>query len=285
MAITDPSTFLTSSPGASSVLPPEFGALITGPLKETAIAFDPRVSTTITTSLHSYRAPLEKSGGTAQWVAEGEEIPLSKPTLDEIAIIPTKVAGLRSMSRELVEDSDPSAQELVGRDLARSLVEQVDTAFFGAGDENNLSMPKGLGSVAAATIATGALTSLDLIHDAKAAAESAGAKPTALIAHPLDVLKLVKLKTADGSNQSLLVDSTVVAGVPIISTAYATQGEPWLVDAEAIVTVLREDASLAISDSAQFSSDRIAMRGTIRVGFGFVHPEALVKIMIAEPGA
>lgn len=274
-------SFLTSTPGNSGILPPEYGALITGPLTETAIAFDPRVSRTVTTSLHEFRAPLFKEGGTASWVAEGEEIQLSKPSLDEVRIVPSKAAGIRALSRELVEDSDPSAQELVGAELARSLVEQVDTAFFG-----DLAAPaaKGLGSVSPTT-ASGALTSLDLIHDAKAAAEAQGGRPTALLAHPLDVLRLVKLKDAEGSARGLLPDATTVAGVPVVSTEFATEGEPWLVDSSAILTVLRDDTSIAINEATYFTSDRIAIRGTVRVGFGFVRPSALVKILITDPAA
>lgn len=274
-------TFLTSTPGNSGILPPEFGALITGPLQETAIAFDPRVSQTITTSLHEYRAPLFVKGGTASWVREGEEIELDKPTLDEVTITPSKAAGIRALSRELVEDSDPSAQELVGAELARALVEQVDTAFFG-----DLDAPaaKGLGSVDP-THASGLLDSLDLIHEAKAAAEAQGGTPTAILAHPNDVLRLVKLKDSEGSNRALLDDASTVAGVPVISTAFATESELWMIDASAILTILRDDTSIAINDSTYFTSDRIAIRGTVRVGFGFVRPSALVKILIAESGS
>lgn len=276
-----PETMLTSTAGNSSILPPAFGALITGPLKETSIAFDPRVSQTITTDRHEYRAPLFVEGGSASWVAEGEEIELDKPTLDEVSIVPSKAAGIRALSRELVEDSDPSAQELVGQELARALVEQVDTAFFG-----NLPAPaaKGLGSIAP-TIATGALTSLDLIHEAKAAAEGQGGRPTALLAHPLDVLRMVKLKTSEGSNQGLLADATTVAGIPVISTEFATEGEPWLVDASAVLTILREDTTVAVNDSTYFTSDRIAIRGTVRIGFGFTRPSALVKVLLVDPAA
>lgn len=274
-------TFLTSTPGNAGILPPEFGALITGPLKDYAIAFDPRVSRTVTTDRHEYRAPLFLSGGSAKWVAEGEEIELSEPKLDEVRIVPAKVGGIRAMSRELVQDSAPSSQELVGAELARALVEKVDTAFFGDLAE---PAPKGLGAVSP-TIATGALTSLDIFHEAKAAAESQGGRPTALLAHPLDVLKVVKLKTADGSNQGLVSDANTVAGVPVISTEFATEGEPWMVDSSAILTVLREDTAIAVSNDVYFSSDRIALRGTVRVGFGVTRPSALVKILLTTPGA
>ncbi|MFC7463446.1 phage major capsid protein [Brachybacterium sp. GCM10030252] len=266
---------LTSTNGSSNILPPQYGALITDPLTENALAFDSRVTTTIRTGAERFRAPRLVEDVAAAWVAEGEEIAPSDPTLDEIEIVPKKLGGLTIISRELAEDSNPSAQAIVGQSLARALTTQVDTGFFGAGAE--AAAAKGLGSITP-TVHTGQLTSLDLLHEAKALAADNGGKPTALLAHPSDVLTLAKLKEGTGSNQALLQSTDSAAGVPVISTRHANPGTLWMVDASQILTVLREDTTLAVSRDAYFTSDRIAVRATVRIAWGFLTPAALVRI-------
>jgi len=41
--------------------------------------------------------------------------------------------------------------------------------------------------------------------------------------------------------------------------------------------VVRHDATVESDRSVHFTSDRVAVKATMRAGFGFVHPQALVK--------
>ena len=52
----------------------------------------------------------------------------------------------------------------------------------------------------------------------------------------------------------------------------------WVLDPQWIKTVLREDVTLAVSYDSRFTSDRVALRATLRVGFAFPKPAALVRI-------
>ena len=52
-------------------------------------------------------------------------------TLEELVATPLKLAGLTVCSNELVEDSDPSALQIVGDGLVRDLQIRLDAAFFG----------------------------------------------------------------------------------------------------------------------------------------------------------
>ena len=61
-------------------------------------------------------------------------------------------------------------------------------------------------------------------------------------------------------------------------SAKATPGVRWGIDSSAVITVLREDTELAVSDAPYFTSDRIALRATTRVGFGFPTPNRIVKM-------
>jgi hypothetical protein len=42
--------------------------------------------------------------------------------------------------------------------------------------------------------------------------------------------------------------------------------------------VIRNDASVVTDTSVYFTSDRVAVRATLRASFGFTYPAAVVKI-------
>jgi HK97 family phage major capsid protein len=63
-------------------------------------------------------------------VAEGAEITPSDPTLQELVVTPPKVAGLTIVSREMADDSDPAAAQVVGDGLARDIARRIDQAAF-----------------------------------------------------------------------------------------------------------------------------------------------------------
>jgi hypothetical protein len=46
--------------------------------------------------------------------------------------------------------------------------------------------------------------------------------------------------------------------------------------------VLRQDASVVTDTSVYFTSDRVAVRATLRVSFGFTYPAAVVKVTITR---
>lgn len=274
-------TFTTATEGAGSILPDQFAALITDPIEADALAFQPGVATTQRIGIGgSLRIPRVLDDAAAQWVAEGEEIPTSAPTLDELVVAWSKVAGLVPVSRELAEDSNPSAQGIVGSSLARAITQQIDAAFVG---DLEAPAPAGLAALAdAVTVIDGAgLANLDPILEARAAVEAAGGKATAILANPADALALAKLKDSTGSNRGLLESTENIDGVPVVRHAKITAGELWVVDASSIYTALREDVTLAVSDGPYFTSDRIAMRATARVGFAFPYPERIARVDLA----
>jgi hypothetical protein len=52
----------------------------------------------------------------------------------------------------------------------------------------------------------------------------------------------------------------------------------WAVPQQHSLFVLRQDASVQTDSSVYFTSDRVAIRATLRVSFGFMYPLAVVKI-------
>ena len=55
-------------------------------------------------------------------------------------------------------------------------------------------------------------------------------------------------------------------------------GHVWALDQSRVFVVLRQDAELVVDASRYFESDRLGIRATMRIGFGFPHEQAVVKI-------
>ncbi|WP_369132013.1 phage major capsid protein [Modestobacter sp. I12A-02662] len=211
------------------------------------------------------------------------EIAPSDAVLDEVDVHPAKVAGLTIITRELAEDSSPQAAQTVGAGLARDIARKVDAAFFG-----NLPAPapKGLSSLATTagnvqTVDAGAaFDSLDAFAEAQSLAENVGARLTSFVANPADALALAVLKTGTGSNQTLLGGQRSINGVTLHVSPSVPAGTIWGIPQDRAVVVIREDATVETDRSVYFTSDRVAVKAVMRVGFGYPHLAGLVKISI-----
>jgi len=274
--------FYTSSTGAASILPVDYGALLVQPTLEASIAA--QIATIVQTASHDYRIPTVVADPTAGWYAEGAEIVPSDPTLAELLVTPSKVAALTIVSRELAEDSDPAAAEIVGAGQARDIARKIDSAFFGG-----LASPAPAGLTTLSGIQTvvdaGAFTTdLDAFAAAQSKAEIVGATVSAFVVGPAAALALSQLKAASGSNLPLLgSDPTApgkrtILGVPLLVSSFVGNNTCWAVDSSRIFLVVRDDAKVEADKSVFFTSDRVALKGTMRVGFGFPHAAAITKI-------
>lgn len=196
---------------------------------------------------------------------------------------PAKVAGLVVVSNEMINDSTPEAISEIGAGLVRQITNAVDSAFFG-----NLSAPApaGLGSITPTTISVSALDDLDWAEAARAAAAGQGTIPTTFIAHPDDALTLANLKEAPTSKRGLLQpDPTTptvrtIAGIPLLTSNHVTKGNIWAIPNTVANLVVRTKAEVTADDSAFFTSDRTAIRATMRIGFAFPHEAAIVKVTV-----
>lgn len=77
--------------------------------------------------------PKAVAGLTAAWVDENEAIPESDMTFAAVTLSPKHVGALTEMSRQLIQQSDPSIEQLVRDDLAYAVAAEVDRAII-AGD-------------------------------------------------------------------------------------------------------------------------------------------------------
>ncbi|MDN5700726.1 MAG: phage major capsid protein [Kocuria sp.] len=84
-----------------------------------------------------------------------------------------------------------------------------------------------------------------------------------------------------GSNESLMQGQRVVNGVPIIIAPDLPAGTISGVDASRIYSVIRDEVRVDVDESVYFTSDRIAVRTTMRMGFGFADPASIIKMTAA----
>lgn len=282
MPNTAPITMDTNS--IQSVLTPEIAYdVLVKPLPTESVAG--RVSTPHHTTNNETHFPRVLADPNSEWLKEGDEINPAAAQMGTVVVTPAKVGGLTVLTNESLQDSSIDLGQLVGAGLVRDISKKVDAAFFG-----NLPAPAPSGLEAledVATVSAGtSWANLDPFEEAINAAETLGATLNSFVAHPDDMLALSTLKRATGSNESLLSDNAttpgarVISGVALIPSAHVTPGTVWGLPKDRIMMVIRRDAQLNLSDGPFFTSDRTAVRATMRVGFGFIEPESIVKITI-----
>lgn len=272
---------------ASGILTVEtIGNLIVRPTSQASRIF--AVSTVATTQSKDYRLPIVTADPATSFVAEGQELNVSDQSISELLITPAKVAGITVVSRELANDSNPEATDVVGDGLGRDLAKRIDAAAFGTHTTNG---PDGLHALAGVTEidATGPLDNLDAFAEAISEAENVGAQLTSFVASPTVALALAQLKTGSQLNTPLLgVDPTnptqrLVQGVPLVVSPAVDDATIWGIPKAFSYVVLRDDeATLDVDKSPFFTSDRIAVKATLRVSWGWPHPAAIQKIVLSD---
>lgn len=269
--------------GAAGILSPEEVAqLVVEPLSQKSVCL--QTSTVVPLASGTLRVPIVTADVSAAWTQEGEEISPSLPGIDEIDIVPAKLASITPVSTELAEDSSPEATALVMDSVTRDLQLKIDAAWLGNAIQYG---PSGLLSVGTATpIPSGGFVNLDPFYEAQSEAEALGATITAWITSPATALQLAQLKVATDWNQPLLVtgaDSTgkpqrTIGGVPVWVSRGCSAGVVWGIDKSRVITAMRRDVDVRVSDQAYFTSDRLAVRATLRCSFGFPHGASIMRI-------
>lgn len=269
------------SSGAGGILrPEEVGDLVVRPVERESVAL--QVSTVVKTKSPEFRIPIVTTDSTAAWTPEGDEITPTNPGVSELVVAPKKVAALTIISNELANDSSPEAAQIVGDSIARDIAKKLDAAYFTSTTVNG---PDGLESVAYQLVNAGStFDDLDPFAEGLSKAETVGSQVTAWVAHPTTLLGLQQLKTGSGYNTPLLgPDPTAptgrsILGVPLFWSPYIDEGAVWGIPAARVFAVLRQDVELAVDPSAYFSKDSLGIRATMRVAFGFPHPQAIVRV-------
>lgn len=269
-----------------AISPDQIEQLIVQPVEANSVALT--AATLVTTSATRTTIPRVTSDPSAAWVAEGEEIGQSDPTVDDITVQPEKLAGLTVVSNEAAEDTSPAAADMIGDGLARDIAKKLDVAFFGSSPGGSVQ-PSGLEDVTGVTEvdAGGAWANLDPFAAAISNSEGHGVPVNAFVANPADALALSQLKEGTSSIRPLLgADATVatrrvILGVPLLVSSAVTAGTVWGIPKPRAVVVRRTGTELEVDTSAYFTSYRTAIRAIMRVGFAFTDPVTIQKVVLS----
>ena len=282
-------TLFTSADLPRAMLPEEVGPLVLQPTLAQSVAAAGAGVITLKKPRSRYRLPIITADPTAQWVAEGAEIPVSDPELDEVSDDFHKVAGLTIITREMANDTDPAIAALIGDGIARNLAKTIDAAYFGSRGESTLP-PEGLEDLENInTIDAGsAWANVDPFTEALYGASDVGTSLLSFVANPADAVALAKVKRGKDSNEPLLgPDPTKpgrqqIQGVPLLTSPYVTEGTVWGLPANRARLIVNENVTIDVDRSVYFTSDRIAIKGTMRVTTLYPHQEAVQKIMLTS---
>ena len=155
--------------------------------------------------------PRQSAAGTAYWVAEGSPLTESNPSFDSIRMEPKHVGALSSVSRQLLQQANPSIEQLLRDDMVNVVGLALDKAMLHGQAVNNepvgIINTVGIQTASLATLSWAALIAM---------LEKLGLEnvvPNAMVTHAKAATKLRTFATVDGFPGWLLDDSGNVAGL------------------------------------------------------------------------
>lgn len=172
--------------------------------------------------------PKQTGASTAYWVAEGDSLTESNPTFDTIKMTPKHVGALSSVSRQLLQQANPSIEQLIRDDFTAVIGLAIDKAMIhglAANDEP-------VGILNTTGIQTGSLATLDweavIALLEKLALQNL--TPNAMITHPAVATVLRTTLKDSVAGAEYLMQGGSMAGVPVNVTnqldAKVTAGPP-----------------------------------------------------------
>ncbi len=211
----------------------------------------------------------------AAWTAELAEIPSDSGTQDELVLSPLKLADVITISNEAIMDSSVDMLNTVGDALTKGVAISLDETAFSTAAATPTS-PAGLLNGALPSV-TGGVTIDNIISAAGLIGAAGGvADSVYLNAQDLTALRLAK----DAQGRPLLqpdlqaAGAETVAGARLYPTPGMAAGTALVAMAKYIVVAVRQDASVAFSSDAIFSSDGVLSRVVMRASFAVSDPHA-----------
>ena len=158
--------------------------------------------------------PRQATTSTAQWIAEGEGLSDTGLTFNSITLTPKHVGAITELSRQLLQQSNPSIEALVRDDFINVVSLAIDKAMI-HGD--GVKEPEGLLSAATGTGTLATLSWAAVLAVLQGLALK-NIRPNAWLTHPKVATKLRSMLTADGLPGWMLDDNGNLAGVPVAVT-------------------------------------------------------------------
>lgn len=271
-----------------SIAPEKLSSHLFDKLRPESVALRSGINV-ITTDKHKVTFPTLTADVGPGWYAEAAQITPGDPTLSTVSATPKKLAHLTIFSNEVIEDSDPSAIDVVRQNLLKRMALSLDLAIFEGTGQNN--QPSGLsviantgGSSAVGSIATNKLAPFGT---AIADLEKAGARPGAFVVAPAVWAAVRKLE--DGQNRPTLNPvptgpfAATLYGVPVyVSGVIKADGGSgndesilYAYDPSEVYLVRRTEIQIEVDRSFKFDTDQTVMRARMRADLLVPNPTAV----------
>lgn len=202
----------------------------------------------------------QDGASTGYWVGESKAIPVSTVDFSDVELTPLKVGAIAVCSKELVMDSDPSAEMWIRDSIAQASAQRVDTTFLSAAAAVAGVSPAGLlsgltGGTPSGTDAAAVRADLKTMYAGFLAAKNAGglvqittpslAKSLSLMVNALGQTEFAGLNANGGS----LLGDVVYTGDNV------TAGDWILLKPSDIWKIGDSGVQLSMSDSAMVEQD------------------------------
>ncbi len=157
--------------------------------------------------------PRQATTSTAQWLAEGDALTDSGMTFDSIGLKPKHVGAITELSRQLLQQSNPSIEALVRDDFIQVVSLAVDKALI-HGD--GVKQPEGLLTAATGTGTLATLSWATVLTVLQGLALK-NFTPNAWLTHP-KVATILRKTLREAGLPGYLLDNGQLAGVPVAVT-------------------------------------------------------------------
>lgn len=160
--------------------------------------------------------PRQTSASTAHWIGEGDGLTESSAAFDNIKLAPKHVGALSSVSRQLLQQSNPSIEQLIRDDFVRVIGLAIDKAMLhglAANDEpTGIINTAGIQTASLATLSWAAIVAM---------VEKLGLEnivPNAIVTHAKAATKLQTTLKAASAGAEYLMQGGTMAGLPVSVT-------------------------------------------------------------------
>jgi HK97 family phage major capsid protein len=175
-----------------------------------------RLGVRVLSGLHgNVSIPKHGTGVSVGWVAENGAVPDSDVNPTNVTLSPKHAGGVTELSRQLIMQSSPDAEQLVRDDFAAMLAQAIDSALIKGGGTNE---PTGVLSTVGIQTANLATLNWANVLAMKAKAELANVDASSWLFNPTVASKFAGKEKSDGTGIYLLNDEGRMAGIQSYST-------------------------------------------------------------------
>lgn len=273
------------------LVPPEQAGFVIDRLRQASVFLEagPQIFTVEASEL---RLPTIATSATAHMVNEANPITDTTAAFGRVTLTPRAGAVLIKASRELLDDSNPAARDVIAMDLERQLRDLLDDqAFNGNGTAPNVRGLRNFTGVNTTELGAGNGTTLALddVRDAIYRLEAKGARPNAIFCSPRTWASITKLKDLQNRYQmapdptgearrSLFGVSAYPSGrISIAETVGNTATCSWLAvcDMSRIAVAMRQQVELQLLVELYAQWRQIGLAASIRFDVGCLDAQAV----------